>query len=627
MTKSYGYHKKILHINLSTKEIEVEEPTDVFYRRYIGSGIMAAYYLLTKTEPGIDAFSCDNLLMFMSSVVAGHKAPGLATFVVAGKSPLTGGIGEARSEGSFGIALKKSGYDGIILSGKSETPTMLVIQNGEVSLKDATELWGMNVDESIDTIKQKYQESKIATIGVAGENLVRFANVISEKNHAASRNGMGALMGSKNLKAVVLDGGELPEVANAEKIHALYDWFEQEMQSNELAMWQHTPPGFGVWIHTHGIDASLSVNNYQTAKFPDTDKYSEEKFMKYYQGDVQIPGSPMHIIKKFAVDEKDADIGGIHQEAAGALGPNLGITDITKIIEANILCNKYGIDPNSLGYTISFIQECAERGLIDHQEDLNLSFSDDLDLLKLIEMIAYRKDIGDLLAEGSARAAKTLDANAEKYALTVKNNEIVPFEPRSQTNLALGYAISPTGPRYDICEHDWDYDTKFGWEHSMNYSRTVGILERIPMEYVGKDKVRNYKALNTLWSAADGLSISLFTTAPTRIYRLEDMATVIQNITGWETSSYEVMRIGELRNHIFRFYNNREGFSSEDDNLPDRFFVSEIDSGSQKGVKIDEQKFRESIHFYYQMMGWDDKGQPLPATLSDYGLGWLCHQQ
>lgn len=625
MAKTYGYHKKILHIDLTTRKIEVEEPTEVFYRRYIGSGIMAAYYLLKKTTPGMDALSPDNLLMFMSSVVAGHEAPGLATFVVAGKSPLTGGIGEARSEGTFGIALKKSGYDGIILSGKSEKPTMLVIEKEKVSLQDASHLWGMDVDKTIDDIKAEYSESKVATIGVAGEKLVRFANVMSEKNHAASRNGMGALMGSKNLKAVVLDGGELPEVAEPQKVNELYNWFDKEMRTNELAMWQHNPPGFGLWIHTHGIDASLGVNNYQTAEFPETDQYSAENFMKFYQGDVKIPGSPMNMIKKFSVDEKDADIGGIHQEAAGALGPNLGITDIRKIIDANVLCNKYGIDPNSLGYTISFIQECVQRELIKHPDDVNLSFGDELDLLKLIEMIAHRKDIGDVLAEGSARAAKRIGKDTKNYDLTVKNNEIVPFEPRTQTNLALGYATCPTGPRYDICEHDWDYDTKYGWEHSLNYSRTVGILERIPMEYVGEDKVRNYKGLNTLWSAADGLSISLFTTAPTRVYSLEDMAMLVRHITGWETSSYEVMRIGELRNHIFRYYNNREGFTSADDNLPERFFISEIDSGSQKGVRIDEQKFRDSINFYYQMMGWDAEGQPLPATLSDYGLGWLCH--
>ncbi|MDY0393659.1 aldehyde ferredoxin oxidoreductase C-terminal domain-containing protein [Virgibacillus halophilus] len=357
------------------------------------------------------------------------------------------------------------------------------------------------------------------------------------------------------------------------------------MRSNELAMWQHNAPGFGVWIHTHGIDASLCVNNYQTSKFPSTNKYDTKNFMKYYRGEANIPGCPMNIIKKFSVSEENEDIGGIHQEAAGALGPNLGITDITKIIKANVLCNKYGLDPNSLGYTISFIQECAAKGIYNNAENINLDFNDNLDLLSLIEMISERTGVGDLLAEGSARAAKEIGNSSSKYALTVKNNEMVPFEPRSQTNLALGYATSPTGPRYDICEHDWDYDVNYGWEHTLDYSRTVGILERIPMEYVGRKKVRNYKALNTIWSAADGLSISLFSTAPTRVYSLEDMAKLIRIVTGWETSSYEVMRIGELRNQIYRFYNYREGFTSKDDYLPERFFNLEIDSGPQKRSK------------------------------------------
>ncbi len=621
--KIYGYHKKILHVNLTKKEVKVEQPNELFYRRYVGSGIMGAYYLLKKTQPKVDSLSPENLLMFMSSVVAGYEAPGLAQFVVAGKSPLTEGIGEARSEGPFGIALKKSGYDGIVISGRSKIPSILVIEDGEVSIKETRDLWGKDVGEVTDQLKEEYVGSSVATIGKAGENLVRFANIVSEKNHSASRSGMGALMGSKNLKAVVLKDGNFPEVAEPLELKNLYNWYEKRMKHNELAMWQHDAPGFGVWIHTHGLDAALCVNNYQTAKFPTVDNYAEEKFLTYYRGEVDIPGCPMNIIKKFSVEPKDAEIGGIHQEAVGALGPNLGITDIKKVIHANILCNKYGIDPNSLGYTISFFLECLEKGTYEHDETITLGFGDELDLLQLIEMIAERRGIGDLLAEGSARAAERIGGTAKNYALTVKNNEVVPFEPRSQSNLALGYAVSPTGPRYDICEHDWDYDLNYGWEHSLDNSRTVGILERIPMEYIGRDKVKNFKALNTIWSAADGLSISLFSTAPTRVYSLEDMAKVLRIITGWETSSYEVMRIGELRNHIYRFYNCREGFTSKDDGLPNRFYESEIDAGVQEGVKIDRNKFEDSIKFYYQMMGWDEEGCPLLATLYDYGLNEL----
>jgi aldehyde:ferredoxin oxidoreductase len=242
-------------------------------------------------------------------------------------------------------------------------------------------------------------------------------------------------------------------------------------------------------------------------------------------------------------------------------------------------------------------------------------------------MIANREGLGDLLAEGSTRAAKKLGNDTMRYSMAVKGNEMTAFEARSQTNLALGFATASVGPRYEICEHDWDFDTQVGWSHTLDYCRTIGILDRIPMEHLGKDKVRNFKALNTLWSAADGLGICLFATAPTRVYSLEDMARVVHIVTGWETSAYEVMRIGELRNHIFRVYNYREGLTAADDKLPDRFFEEPIDFGTHKGVKLDRNKFKEAIELYYDMMGWDKTGKPKESTLFDFGLDWLCQKE
>ena len=204
----------------------------------------------------------------------------------------------------------------------------------------------------------------------------------------------------------------------------------------------------------------------------------------------------------------------------------------------------------------------------------------------------------------------------------VKGLEMVPFEPRSQTNLATGFAVAPVGPRYDICEHDWDYDVAVGWEHTMVLSRTLGILERIPMEHLGVDKVRNYKALNTLWSAADALGLCIFAVAPTRILSMETMARLTAAITGWKTSSWELMRFGERRNHLYRVYNNREGLGPADDTLPDRFFDEAISDGPKGGVRLDRAEFARVIAAYYEMMGWDADGVPLPATLHDHRLEW-----
>jgi aldehyde:ferredoxin oxidoreductase len=197
-----------------------------------------------------------------------------------------------------------------------------------------------------------------------------------------------------------------------------------------------------------------------------------------------------------------------------------------------------------------------------------LRFGNGAEALAMTKSIARREGFGDVLAEGVRRAAAQIGSGAERFALHVKGVEMVPFEPRTQTNLALGYATAPVGPRYEVCEHDWDYDVNVGWPHAMEGSRTLGILRRIPMGNLGPEKVRNYKALNDLWSGADALNLCLFAVAPTRVLRLDEMAELLAAVTGWETSGYEVMRFGERRNHLMRLYNLREGLTAADDTLP-----------------------------------------------------------
>jgi aldehyde:ferredoxin oxidoreductase len=207
--------------------------------------------------------------------------------------------------------------------------------------------------------------------------------------------------------------------------------------------------------------------------------------------------------------------------------------------------------------------------------------------------------------------------------MQVKGLELVCFEPRSQTNLALGYAVAPIGPRYDICEHDWDFDTSVGWEHTLRLCRTLGILERVPMGYVGPDKVRAFKALITIWSAADALDQCIFAVAPTRILSLEEMSGLLAASTGWEASSHEVMRAGERRLHLMRWYNLREGLTAADDRLPDRFFEEPIASGPREGDVLDRAAFGEAIRTFYAMMGWDEAGRPSRAVMYDHRLEGL----
>ena len=622
----HGYHGRILHLDLVRGETRVEEPPDAIYRITGGAGILAARLLLEHTAAGVDPLGPDNLLVFANSVVSGFALPGLARHVVCAKSPLTGGIGEARVEGPFSAALKRSGYDALVFHGAGDRPTGVLIEDGAVSFFDAGDLRGLATGETTDRLEARFgEEAAVATIGPAGENLVRFASIVSCRTHQAQRMGMGAVMGAKNLKAVVLKGGSPPPIADVAACERIGAEFADAIPGNVLASWQKDRPGFAVWVHDHGIDAALDVDNFRTASFAHVDNYDKPRWAPYYRGVAACPGCPNDCMKIYHVDGRgDVRSSAMHQEVTGAMGPNLGTPDVATLISWNTRLNELGMDPVSLGFTLSMAMELGARGILTRTDldGIDLAFGNVGAVETMIERIARREGIGDRLAEGTKRAAARIGGGADAFAMHVKGLEMVPFEPRSQTNLATGFAVAPVGPRYDICEHDWDYDVDVGWEHTMELSRTLGILERIPMEHLGVDKVRNYKALNTLWSAADALGFCIFAVAPTRILSMETMARLTAAITGWKTSSWELMRFGERRNHLYRVYNNREGLGPADDTLPDRFFDEAISDGPKRGVRLDRAEFARVIAAYYEMMGWGDDGVPLPATLHDHRLEW-----
>lgn len=623
----FGYHGRVLHVDLASGAIEIEEPNDIFWRINGGGGLLAASYLLRQTPVGIDAFALENPLILTSSVMAGHPYAGLARFTVAAKSPLSGGIGEARAEGPFGIALKGSGFDTLIFHGKAPHLSALVIDNGVPALVSAQHLWGLLVPDAVEQIAAQYgADCHTAVIGPAGENLVRFASIVCDRHHQAARTGMGAVMGSKRLKAVVIRGDRHPPVADPDRCQAITASYAARMRSNPLTRWQLEPPGFSAWVHTHGTDAALCTHNYRKSIFPDADAYHPDRFMVHYRGEAPCPGCPNMCIKLFGSSRPGCDgarASGIHQEITGALGSNLGIADPDELFAANVLCNEYGLDPDSLGFTLSMAMECVEEGILDEATvGENLRFGDSQAALAMTTRIAERAGFGDVLAEGVKRAAERIGGGAEKFALHVKGIEMVPFEPRTQTNLALGYATASVGPRYEICEHDWDYDVHVGWPHALEGSRTLGILERVPMALLAPEKVRNFKVLSDIWSGADALDLCLFAVAPTRVLGLDEMAELLAAVTGWQTSGHEIMRYGERRNHLMRVYNLREGLTAADDTLPDRFFDDPIAEGQWTGTRLDRHRFADIVHTYYQMMGWDGEGRPLPATLIEHHLDW-----
>jgi aldehyde:ferredoxin oxidoreductase len=623
----FGYHGRLLRIDLGDGSTSTEDPGAAFYRTYAGGGLMATALLMRDTPAGLDAFDASAELIFISSVISGYPAAGLPYFSVCAKSPLTNAIGETRAEGPFGIALKGCGYDALIVRGIAPSACGLLVDQGRASVFDASEAWGMDVGEATDWAESRFgPDVAVAAIGPAGERLVRYASIVSSRCHQARRMGMGAVMGSKRLKMLVIRGGGLPPVADQAAVDAITAAYARSIGANDLTRFQKEPPGWMAWIHLLAA-ASLDVENFRASTFQHVDAYRAEAFEAHYRGPSPCPGCPNDCVKVLHPDgmqDLDPRASGLHQEVTGTLGPNIGMTDVRAVLRANNLCNQWGLDPVSLGFTLSFAMELREVGLLSDADTdgLDLRFGQDDAALEMMRRITFREGLGDLLAEGCRRASERLGPKSSYYALHVKGLEMVCFEPRAQTNLALGFAVAPVGPRYDICEHDWDYDVDAGWGHTLEMSLTLGILERVPMEHLGPDKVRNYKALSTLWSGCDCLGICLYASAPTRLLSVRTMGDLLVAITGWETSSAEIMRWGERRFHLMRMYNLREGLSAADDRLPDRFFEESIASGPKAGVGLDRDRFAASIATYYEMMGWDQDGVPRPATLWDHHLEW-----
>ena len=269
----YGFHGRLLHVDLGRETSWVEEPPDLQYRITGGAGVLAARLLLERTPPGIDPLGPENLLIFANSAVSGYPLAGLVRHVVCAKSPLTGGIGETRVEGPWGIALKRTGYDALVFHGAADRPTGLLIEDGAVTFFDAAAQWGLTTDKATDDLESRFgSDAQIAVIGPAGENRVRFASIVSGRTHQAQRLGMGAVMGAKRLKAIVLKGGAAPPVADEATCQRISAQFAAAIPDNILASWQKERPGFAVWVHDHGIDAALDVNNFRTATFERVDE-------------------------------------------------------------------------------------------------------------------------------------------------------------------------------------------------------------------------------------------------------------------------------------------------------------------------------------------------------------------
>ncbi len=610
-----GYNARVLRVDLSAGKISTETLDAAFCRKYLGGAGFITYYLWKEMAGGVDPLGPGNKLIFATGPLTGTALPGSGRNCVGAKSPLTGGIAKAEAGEFWGAELRRAGYDAVIVEGKASRPVYLWVHDGEASIQDAAGIWGKNTKEAQETIRASLADKnvRVAGIGPGGEALVRYACVMNGLYDAAGRGGLGAVMGSKNLKAVAVRGRALPPLAQPEKVRALREW----VLANPQLTRDFTEFGTGGAMAGFETSGNLPVRNFRDGLFP-TVRQIDARTLKdtIRVGMDACFGCPVRCKKMVEVKEPysvDRDYGGPEYETLASLGSNCGVDDLKAISKGNELCGAYSLDTISTGAVISFAMECFENGLLTRADTggMDLRFGNAGAMLKTIDLIARREGIGDLLAEGVARAAKQIGGGAAAFAMHVKGLEPGMHEPRVKPGLGLGFMVNPHGADHCCNLHDQG----FAVEGQLGEMKSLGITEPVPADDIGPRKVALFRLQQLKRILNDSTSICLFLP-----YTIQQMTDAVTGATGWDTGVVEQLKIAERILTMARLFNIREGFTAGDDTMPDRFFQPKTD-GVLSGKSFDRAKFDRAKRYYYTLMGWDSEtGVPLPERLEDLGI-------
>jgi len=623
----YGYHGKILHVNLTTGRLTVEEPDEVFYRTYMGGSAMGLYYLLKNTPPGTDPLAPENTLALMDSVLTGVPIAGQSRMTAVARSPLTHMVGDSQCGGFWPAELKFAGFDGIVIWGRAETPVYLWIHNGEAELRDASHLWGRVTHDVQRALEEELGDKRVQVLqcGPAGENGVRFAAMMNMSNRANGRTGMGAVMGSKNLKAIAVRGKLRPEIFDREAFKALAKW---GADNTEDLMGSMTLLGTSSLVRTQQSRGGLPAYNYDSGVFEGYDGISGQTMRDTILTRNDTCYACSVRCKRVVENEEgpyklDPVYGGPEYETIGTFGSYCGVSDIKAVAYANQLCNSYGMDTISCGATIAWAMDCFEKGIITTEDTggLELRFGDAEVMTRLTEMIARREGFGDVLAEGSARAAKRFGPEAEDLLITVKGSEMPAHMPQVKRSLALIYAVNPFGADHMSSEHDGSYT-----EYNPRIAE-LGLVNPQPATVLNAEKVRYAFYTQCTYSMLDTLDLCQFVYGPDwQLFSLSQLVDLMRAVTGWPVTVFELQKLGERRLNLLRAFNAREGFGRDYDTIPKKL-TKPLTGGKSDGLFVTVEEVERAKDTYYGMAGWDvATGMPVRAKLEELGLGWVADE-
>jgi aldehyde:ferredoxin oxidoreductase len=622
----YGTTGKILRVNLSSGTIAVETLSEDFYRLYPGGKALAGYILLHELPPHTDPFAPENVLVIANGLLTGAPVSTATRYVVSARSPLTNAYGESEAGGFWGPELKMAGYEAIVIVGRAAQPVYLWVQEGQAEIRPAAHLWGQTTAAAQEMIRTELGDEKIRVlqIGIAGENLVRYAGITNDLRHFNGRNGMGAVMGSKNLRAVAVRGSQRYQTLahDPESLLALGRKLAKGVREN-AASWDlqvRGTPGLVEPLNAGGI---LPTRNFRQGAFEGMDALKWEAYEKQLlTARRSCYACAIRCKREVAVDGAPSPYGGPEYETIGAFGPNCGIDDLQLIARANELCNATMLDSISTGATIAFAMECFEHELIGLEETggLELRFGNGEVLLPLIEQIARRQGFGDLLAEGSLRAAEKIGGEAIFFAIQVKGQELAMHEPRGKYNVGMGYAISEIGADHLVVAHDPTLANPESF--AFKSARPLGITQAQPPRLLNEEKMQHFYTIERWVSLEKVIGYCFFGPAPRSFILPEEVLASINAATGWEMDIEEALQIGERATNLARLFNIREGFSRKDDTLPERLFQG-LENGALQGNALPRQDFEEALTALYRLKGWDpDTSAPTRQRLEALSLDW-----
>jgi len=602
---------QILQIDLSSGKIWVDKPDSSFYRKYIGGRNLILHYLLKEMPAGADPLGPENLLIFAPGLLTGTALPGTGRHAVGGKSPLTGALGSGEAGGWWGAELKRAGFDAVVVRGRAQNPVYVWIKDGAVEIRDASALWGGLTAETESHIRQELGDEKIrvAQIGPAGEKLVRFAAVMHDVNRASGRSGLGAVMGSKNLKAIAVRGSMPVGVADKSLLQVVQKWVNSNYK--EMMGWAIAAGTSGSVQFNHDAGAT-AINNYRDGIFEGIEQLDASHFFpKILQDRDTCNRCPVRC-KLVVAHTGDLTIaseyGGPEYESLGALGPLCKINDPIVVAKANELCAAYGLDTISTGGTIAFAMEAAEKNLVDGPR-----FGDGASLLASIEQIARREGLGDQMAEGSARMAASLGRDAADMLAVARGQELPLHDPRLKQTMAMGYALSATGADH---MHNLN-DTFAAFEGSDIAARLkeMGVEAPLPLWGISDHKIEGFYYETAFKNFYDCAVICHFYP-----YAYRHMTEALSAAFGERITADEVNAIGLRALNLGRLFLLREGFTDADDALSARTY-HRLEDGPIAGKGLTPSELREWLSVYYKRMGWDERGVPGAGTLQDLGLG------